>query len=117
VNLLLQCWAKVPTDRPTFLALKDFLSETLPPVMKATQKFVEADKMHIEPGDSIIVIDGRYLSHWHFCLVYFYKKFSLPSAPHLWLFFFLLLMPLLPDISAAVGHFGEYIVLSPPVHP
>jgi hypothetical protein len=57
---LLQCWAKVPTDRPTFQALRDFFSETLPPVMKATQKFDEADKLHIETGDTIIVIDGRY---------------------------------------------------------
>jgi hypothetical protein len=31
--------------------------------MKATQKFDEADKLHIEPGDTIIVIDGRYLNH------------------------------------------------------
>ena len=28
--------------------------------MKATQKFDEVDKMHVEVGDSIIVIDGRY---------------------------------------------------------
>jgi hypothetical protein len=31
--------------------------------MKATQKFDEAGKLHIEPGDTIIVIDGRYLTH------------------------------------------------------
>ncbi|XP_069685930.1 activated Cdc42 kinase Ack [Periplaneta americana] len=61
---MLQCWAKVPTDRPTFQALRDFLSETLPPVMKATQKFDEADKMHIEVGDTIIVIDGRAELYW-----------------------------------------------------
>jgi hypothetical protein len=30
--------------------------------MNATQKFDEADKMHIEPGDTIVVIDGRYLT-------------------------------------------------------
>ncbi|KDR13827.1 activated CDC42 kinase 1 isoform X2 [Zootermopsis nevadensis] len=61
---MLQCWSKVPTDRPTFQALRNFLSETLPPVMKVTQKFDEADKMHIEPGDTIIVIDGRAELYW-----------------------------------------------------
>jgi hypothetical protein len=66
---LLQCWAKVPTDRPTFQALKDFFSETLPPVMKATQKFDEPDKMHIEPGDTIIIIDGRYFNITVVCTV------------------------------------------------
>jgi hypothetical protein len=62
IYFLLQCWAKVPTDRPTFQALRDFFSETLPPVMKATQKYDEADKLHIEAGDAIVVIDGRYLT-------------------------------------------------------
>ncbi|PSN56691.1 hypothetical protein C0J52_00002 [Blattella germanica] len=61
---MLQCWAKVPTDRPTFQALRDFFSETLPPVMKATQKFDEPEKMQIEPGDSIVVIDGRAELYW-----------------------------------------------------
>ncbi|KAJ9589589.1 hypothetical protein L9F63_017174 [Diploptera punctata] len=58
------CWAKTPTDRPTFQALRDFFSETLPPIMKATQKFDEADKMHIDLGDSIVVIDGRAELYW-----------------------------------------------------
>ncbi|XP_023723093.1 uncharacterized protein LOC111872982 isoform X4 [Cryptotermes secundus] len=61
---MLQCWAKVPTDRPTFQALRDFFSETLPPVMKATRKFDEADKLLIEPGDTIVVIDGRAELYW-----------------------------------------------------
>jgi len=34
-QILSQCWAKMPTDRPTFDAIKDFLLETAPVVVKA----------------------------------------------------------------------------------
>ena len=44
-QILIQCWAKMPTDRPTFEALKDFLMETAPPVVKAVQSFAEENKM------------------------------------------------------------------------
>ncbi|XP_063232759.1 activated Cdc42 kinase Ack [Bacillus rossius redtenbacheri] len=63
-QLMLQCWAKNPTDRPTFLALKNYFSETFPPVMKALRKFEEPNKMIIEEGDNIIVIDGRAELYW-----------------------------------------------------
>ncbi|KAG8239048.1 hypothetical protein J437_LFUL016685 [Ladona fulva] len=63
-DLMLQCWAKSPSDRPTFQSLLQSLKETFPQTMKATQKFQQADKMTIEPGDSIIVIDGRPELYW-----------------------------------------------------
>ena len=44
-QILVQCWAKMPTDRPTFEALKDFLMETAPPVLKAVQSFAEENKL------------------------------------------------------------------------
>jgi hypothetical protein len=44
-RILLQCWAKMPTDRPTFEALKDFLMETAPAVVKAVQSFSEENKL------------------------------------------------------------------------
>ena len=44
-QILVQCWAKMPTDRPTFEALKDFLVETAPPVLKAVQSFSEENKL------------------------------------------------------------------------
>lgn len=93
---LLQCWAKVPTDRPTFQALRDFFSETLPPMMKATQKFDEADKLRVEPGDNIIVIDGRYYHITVVCIITGYTCsfcFSLTFSLFLLVFmtFFLLL--------------------------
>ena len=53
-------------------------------MMKATQKFDEADKMHIEPGDTIIIIDGRYfhiavvsIIISYTCSFFFWLPFSL----------------------------------------
>jgi hypothetical protein len=37
--------------------------------MKALQKFDEADKLHIELGDTIIVIDGRYFDVTVVCCI------------------------------------------------
>lgn len=63
-QLLLQCWAHKPTDRPTFLALKDFLFEARPREVKALQKFEEANKLNVEQGDSLVVIEGRPENYW-----------------------------------------------------
>lgn len=63
-QLMLQCWAHKPSDRPTFLALKDFLYEAQPQVLKAVQRFEEADKLAIEIGDIIEVIDGKSDHYW-----------------------------------------------------
>ena len=63
-QILIQCWAKIPTDRPTFDALKDFLMETAPPVVKAVQSFTEENKLAIDVGDTIIVIDGKPEHFW-----------------------------------------------------
>lgn len=58
-EILKQCWAKSPTDRPTFEALKDFLTETAPSVMKATHDFEEEGRLQINVGDTIVIIEGR----------------------------------------------------------
>ena len=63
-QILLQCWAKIPTDRPTFEALKDYLMETAPPVVKVTHPYNEDNKLHMDLGDTIIVIDGKPEHHW-----------------------------------------------------
>ena len=55
-SILLQCWARVPTDRPTFEALKDFLVERTISVFKATQGYTETGKLEIETGDTIAVL-------------------------------------------------------------
>ncbi|XP_076320249.1 uncharacterized protein LOC143230486 isoform X2 [Tachypleus tridentatus] len=63
-QLMLQCWAHKPADRPTFLALKDFLLEARPMVLKAVQAFEETDRLSVQIGDEIQVIDGRPEHYW-----------------------------------------------------
>ncbi len=62
--ILLQCWARSPTDRPTFEALKDFLTETAPPVMKITHSFSEQGRLSAQRGDTVVVIDGGQDDYW-----------------------------------------------------
>lgn len=63
-QLMSQCWAKVPSDRPTFAAIREYLSKSLPPIMKAIGRFEEAGKMTVEPRDSIIIIEGQADCYW-----------------------------------------------------
>lgn len=56
--IMLQCWARAPTDRPTFEALKDFLIERTISVFKATQGYVETGRLEIEAGDTIAVLQS-----------------------------------------------------------
>ncbi|XP_041658295.1 tyrosine kinase, non-receptor, 2b isoform X5 [Cheilinus undulatus] len=63
-NVMLQCWAQKPDDRPTFVALREFLLETMPTDMCALQDFDEADKLHIQINDVITIIEGRAENYW-----------------------------------------------------
>ncbi|XP_060073718.1 activated CDC42 kinase 1-like [Ylistrum balloti] len=63
-QLILQCWSYEAERRPTFVALKDFLTEVRPPDMKVTQAFCEVGKLEIEEGDYVTVIDGRPDCYW-----------------------------------------------------
>ena len=61
-QLMVQCWAHKPADRPTFQALKDFLYEVRPKEMYAISAFEEDGKLKILEGDVITVVDGRLVS-------------------------------------------------------
>uniref|UniRef100_A0A671R8C0 Protein kinase domain-containing protein n=1 Tax=Sinocyclocheilus anshuiensis TaxID=1608454 RepID=A0A671R8C0_9TELE len=58
-NVMMQCWAQKPDDRPTFVALREFLVETMPTDMRALQDFNEPDKLQIQMNDVITIIEGR----------------------------------------------------------
>ncbi|XP_018609252.1 activated CDC42 kinase 1-like isoform X2 [Scleropages formosus] len=63
-NVMLQCWAQKPDDRPTFMALREFLVETMPTDMRALQDFEEPDKLLIQVSDVITIIEGRAENYW-----------------------------------------------------
>ncbi|KAJ8668984.1 hypothetical protein QAD02_000243 [Eretmocerus hayati] len=63
-QMMLQCWARDPAERPTFAALKESLTGMVPAVMKALNRFDEPEKMQIEQGDQIVIIDGRPENYW-----------------------------------------------------
>ncbi|XP_011138174.2 uncharacterized protein LOC105182451 [Harpegnathos saltator] len=63
-ELMLRCWSREPSERPTFGSLKESLTGMMPAVMKAVNAFEEAGKMSIESGDQIVIIDGRSENYW-----------------------------------------------------
>ncbi|XP_061777549.1 activated CDC42 kinase 1-like isoform X3 [Nerophis ophidion] len=63
-NVVLQCWSPKPEDRPTFVALRDFLMETMPTDMRALQGFAEEGKLEIQMNDVIAIIEGRAEHYW-----------------------------------------------------
>uniref|UniRef100_A0A3P8WN04 Activated CDC42 kinase 1 n=3 Tax=Cynoglossus semilaevis TaxID=244447 RepID=A0A3P8WN04_CYNSE len=63
-NVMSQCWAQKPEDRPTFVALREFLLETMATDMCALQDFSEADKLLIQVNDVITIIEGRAENYW-----------------------------------------------------
>ncbi|XP_058457403.1 activated Cdc42 kinase Ack [Malaya genurostris] len=58
-QLMLQCWDKVPAERPTFAAIKEFLTSTPPPIYRALMNYNAENRLSLNQGDTIAVIDAR----------------------------------------------------------
>ncbi|XP_029409028.2 activated Cdc42 kinase Ack [Bactrocera dorsalis] len=58
-EMMLQCWDKLPAERPTFAALKEFLVGMSPPLYKAARSYREENRLQIDAGDTLAIIDGR----------------------------------------------------------
>lgn len=58
-QLMLQCWDKVPQERPTFAAIKQFLSGAMPVVTRAVINYNEPNRLRLETGNVIAIIDDR----------------------------------------------------------
>lgn len=63
-EMMLRCWSREPSERPTFASLKESLTGMVPAMMKAVNNFEEVGKMSIESGDQIVIIDGRSENYW-----------------------------------------------------
>ncbi|XP_077410018.1 activated CDC42 kinase 1 isoform X2 [Vanacampus margaritifer] len=63
-NVMLQCWSPKAEDRPTFVALRDFLMESTPADMRALQDSAEDDKLQIQINDVITITEGRAEHYW-----------------------------------------------------
>ena len=66
VRYVFMCAILVPLlqDRPAFGALKDFMSEVIPPEMKSTKNFAAEGKLSVNEGDVIIILSGKAEHHW-----------------------------------------------------
>lgn len=63
-KLLLQCWSKSPQDRPTFSEIKEFFHKCKPRLMKAIMKQDDPDKLLVNEGDELAIIDGQADLYW-----------------------------------------------------
>ncbi|XP_017781945.1 PREDICTED: activated CDC42 kinase 1 isoform X2 [Nicrophorus vespilloides] len=63
-EVLLQTWARNPQDRPTFATLKEFFRKTKPPIMKVLSKQDDADKLQVNVGDEVAIIEGSADLYW-----------------------------------------------------
>ncbi|RNA39917.1 activated CDC42 kinase 1 [Brachionus plicatilis] len=58
------CWSKKPDERPSFGILKKAIKEFRLIEMKAKDNFNEAERLELERGDSITIIDGYADKYW-----------------------------------------------------
>ncbi|CAH8461263.1 unnamed protein product [Dicrocoelium dendriticum] len=63
-QLMLACWRREPNRRPSFAYLADRLDRIRPFEVTATQTFDEADRLGLEYGDLVVVLDSQPDQFW-----------------------------------------------------
>ncbi|XP_031630294.1 activated CDC42 kinase 1 [Contarinia nasturtii] len=58
-QLMLQCWDKNDSERPTFAAIKEFMHCIPPPMVRAKSACMEEGRLSIDHGDILALIDER----------------------------------------------------------
>uniref|UniRef100_A0A182MW49 Uncharacterized protein n=1 Tax=Anopheles culicifacies TaxID=139723 RepID=A0A182MW49_9DIPT len=58
-QLMLQCWDKTPSERPTFAAIKEFLTGVPPPIYRAVSNYTAENGLSVQQGDTIVIVDDR----------------------------------------------------------
>ncbi|XP_053658392.1 activated Cdc42 kinase Ack [Anopheles marshallii] len=58
-QLMLQCWDKTPSERPTFAAIKEFLTGVPPPIYRAVTNYSAENRLAVQQGDTIVIVDDR----------------------------------------------------------
>ncbi|XP_049295694.1 activated Cdc42 kinase Ack [Anopheles funestus] len=58
-QLMLQCWDKTPSERPTFAAIKEFLTGVPPPIYRAVTNYTAENRLAVQQGDTIVIVDDR----------------------------------------------------------
>uniref|UniRef100_A0A182N3J1 Uncharacterized protein n=1 Tax=Anopheles dirus TaxID=7168 RepID=A0A182N3J1_9DIPT len=58
-QLMLQCWDKTPSERPTFAAIKEFLTGVPPPIYRAVTNYSAENRLAAQQGDTIVIVDDR----------------------------------------------------------
>lgn len=62
--IVLACWSKNQSDRPSFEILRKLIKETKIVEMKAKTEFKQDNKLEIEQGDLITIIEGNAEKYW-----------------------------------------------------
>ncbi|OON14367.1 variant SH3 domain protein, partial [Opisthorchis viverrini] len=63
-QIMLACWRTEPHRRPTFAYLIERLNKIRPFEVVATQTFDEADRLGLEFGDVVVVVEGQPHNFW-----------------------------------------------------
>jgi hypothetical protein len=63
-SIVLACWSKNQSDRPSFEILKKLIKETKIIEMKAKTEFKQDNRLEIDQGDVITIIEGNAEKYW-----------------------------------------------------